>query len=69
MDALLFVWQEELQHRPKISTLLSSLVRYDPVQPNPSSKTAKKKKKARKGREGGREGEGEGLASFDTSIY
>lgn len=37
--------QEELQRRPKISTLLSSLVRYDPIQPNSSQHGSKKRKK------------------------
>ena len=37
--------QEELQKRPKISSLLSNLVNYDPVQPNTITKRSKKKKK------------------------
>ena len=41
--------QEELQHRPKISTLLSSLVQYDPVQPNPLSAKGKGRQKKKVG--------------------
>ena len=41
--------QEELQHRPKISTLLSSLVQYDPVQPNPLSAKGKSRQKKKVG--------------------
>lgn len=40
-----YLSQEELQNRPKISTLLSTLVNYDPVQPNTMTKRSKKKKK------------------------
>ena len=41
--------QEELQHRPKISTLLSSLVQYDPIQPNPSTVKGKGSRKKKVG--------------------
>lgn len=41
----LALYEEELHRRPKISSLLHSLVQYDPVQPNPMAKSKKKKKK------------------------
>jgi potassium/chloride transporter 4/5/6 len=41
----LALYEEELQKRPKISSLLSNLVNYDPVQPNTMTKRSKKKKK------------------------